>query len=359
MSSTKEIIQVMSAHRFDKRALADHLGANMQGLSGILTVRQFGYGQSNPTFLVSASGKEYVLRKKPPGKLLPSAHAVDREYRILKALNDTDVPVPETYLLCEDESIIGTAFYVMELIKGRIFRDPTASQVSDAKERAAIFDAMNETLAKIHLVDWNKLGLADYGKPGNYMARQVSRWTKQYEASKTDEIRSMNNLIQWLAKNIPEDDSTTIAHGDYRLENLIIHPTEPRVIAVLDWELSTLGHPLADLAYNCMLYHLPASGGRLSGYGGLDLKALGIPSEANYVATYCRRTGRNKIANWEFFLAFGMFRLAAIVQGVYKRGLDGIASSDKAKTYGVHVEFLSDIAWQLVSDAGVPGSHKT
>jgi aminoglycoside phosphotransferase (APT) family kinase protein len=349
MNSTEEIIEVRPAHRFDEGALTDYLVRELEGFSGRLAVRQFEYGQSNPTFLLTAGGKEYVLRKKPPGKLLPSAHAVDREYRILQALNDTDVPVPKTYLLCEDESIIGTAFYVMEFVEGRIFRDATASEASGPAERAAIFDFMNDTLAKIHLVDWKALGLTDYGKPGNYMTRQVGRWTKQYEASKTEEIQSMNNLIQWLPENVPDDDSTTIVHGDFRLENIIIHPTEPRVLAVLDWELSTVGHPLGDLAYNCAGYHMPATGGLRAGYSGLDLKELGIPSEGDYTGAYCRRTGRKEIPNWAFFLAFSMFRLASIVQGVYKRGLDGIASSDKAKTYGEQVQFLSDIAWQIVS----------
>jgi aminoglycoside phosphotransferase (APT) family kinase protein len=314
-----------------------------------VTTRQFGYGQSNPTFLVSGDGKEYVLRKKPPGRLLPSAHAVDREYRILKTLYDTDVPVPRTYLLCEDESIIGTPFYVMERVRGRIFRDPTAPGVSDPRERTAIFDAMNGTLAKIHQVDWKASGLSDFGKPGNYMARQIGRWTKQYKASKTDHIESMDSLIQWLSEHIPDHDGTTIVHGDFRLENLIIHPIEPRVVAVLDWELSTLGHPLADLAYNCLGYHFPTVGGLQLGYKNLDLGPLGIPSEEAYVAAYCRRTDRDQIPDWEFFLAFSFFRLAAIIQGVYKRGLDGIASSDNAKTYGARVRFLADTGWQIAS----------
>jgi len=333
-------MQVRPAHRFDEKALADFLRRELEDAPQELTIQQFEYGQSNPTFLLSGGETKYVLRKKPPGKLLPSAHAVDREYRIIKALEDTEVAVPKTLLLCEDRSIIGTPFYVMEFVEGRIFRDPSASQVSDPKERAAILDAMNEMLAKIHLVEWEALGLNDYGKPGNYMARQVERWTKQYEASKTDEIQSMISLIQWLRHNIPDDDSTTIAHGDYRLENMIIHPTEPRVVAVLDWELSTLGHPLADLAYNCMVYHLPTMGDRHFGYSGKDLPGLGIPSESDYTAAYCRRTGRSEISNWEFFMAFSIFRLAAIVQGVYKRGLDGIASSDNAKSYGKQVRFL-------------------
>ena len=349
MSSKDKIVQVREAHRFDENALADYLTKELDDFSGRLEVLQFGYGQSNPTFLLSAGHKDYVLRKKPPGKLLPSAHAVDREYRIMKALKETDVPVPNTYLLCEDDSIIGTPFFIMERLKGRIFRDPTASKVVDSGERAAIFDAMNETLSSIHQVDWKALGLEDYGKPGNYMARQVGRWTKQYQAAKTEEIESMDNLGHWLMEQMPSDDCTTIVHGDFRLENLIIHSTEPRVIAVLDWELSTLGHPLADLAYNCMGYHIPSVGSLRAGYGGKSLSELGIPEEKAYVAAYCRRTGINEIPNWVFFVAFSMFRLAAIVQGVYKRGLDGIASSDNARTYGDQVRFLADLGWQIAS----------
>ena len=349
MKSKEEITQVRSAHRFDENSLADYLKSNMEGFSGELKVHQFAFGQSNPTFLLSAGGKEYILRKKPPGKLLPSAHAVDREYRIIAALKETKVPVPEALLLCRDDSIIGTPFYVMNRVEGRIFRHVTAHSASDAEERSAIFDAMNDTLAKIHLVDWEAMGLADYGKPGNYMARQVGRWTKQYMASKTGNMEAMENLIKWLEKNIPADESATIVHGDFRLENLIVHPTEPRVVAVLDWELSTLGHPLADLAYNCMNYYIPVMENKISGYRGLDLAALGIPEERDYIAAYCRRTGRRSIPNWKFFIGFSMFRLIAIIQGVYKRGLDGIASSDKAKDYGEYGRLLADLAWKIVS----------
>jgi len=277
-----------------------------------------------------------------------SAHAVDREYRIITALQESDVPVPRTYALCEDDSIIGTAFYIMEYVQGRIFRKVATPEISEPAERAAIFDSMNDTLSKIHLVDWEAKGLSDYGKPGNYMARQVNRWSKQYIASKTDDIKSMDSLIKWLPEHIPEDDSTTIVHGDYRLENMIIHPTEPRAVAVLDWEISTLGHPLADLAYNCTGYHLPDFGNRGISFDGLDLKTLGIPLEEEYLAAYCERTGRSDIPNWNFFLAFSVFRLASIVQGVYKRGLDGIASSETAKTYGEFARFLSDEAWKIV-----------
>jgi aminoglycoside phosphotransferase (APT) family kinase protein len=349
MKPREEITPVREAHRLNEQALAEYLKKELKGFRGELSVQQFGFGQSNPTFLLSAAGQEYVLRKKPPGKLLPSAHAVDREYRIIQAMKNAGVPVPEPYLLCTDDSVIGTTFYVMERVKGRIFRDPGASEARDPQERSRIFEALNETLAKIHSVDWEAAGLADFGKPGNYLARQVSRWTKQYEASKTEAMESMDRLIRWLRENIPGDDPTTVVHGDYRLENTIVHPSEPRVLAVLDWELSTLGHPLADLAYNCLFYHLPATGELGSGYQGLKLNELGIPSEADYVAAYCRRTGRTVPSDWTFFIAFSLFRLAAIVQGVYKRGLDGIASSDNARKYGAYARFLADAAWCLVA----------
>jgi aminoglycoside phosphotransferase (APT) family kinase protein len=349
MSSEDEIIPVRSAHRFDEEALARYLADKLEGFAGKLTVKQFGQGQSNPTYLLGSGDREWVLRKKPPGKLLPSAHAVDREYRVIKALRDTDVPVPEACLLCEDDTVVGTPFYVMKRAEGRIFRDPSMPEVSSAEERSAIFEEMNETLAKLHQVDLKAVGLEDFGKSGNYMSRQVSRWTRQYEASKTDEIESMESLIQWLNEKIPDDETTTIVHGDYRLENMVIHATEPRVIAILDWELCTLGHPLADLAYNCMSYRFPAGAGTNLGLGGLDLKAMGIPSEAEYVDAYCRRTGRGSIPNWSFFLAFSIFRVAAIVQGVYKRGLDGIASSSRAESLGIYVRFLSDTGWQIAS----------
>ncbi len=348
MNTAQEIVETREAHRIDEKKLAEYLKQHLTEFSGEMTVHQFAFGQSNPTYLLSTKDDEYVLRKKPPGKLLPSAHAVDREYRILKTLGNTDVPVAKTYHLCEDESIIGTAFYIMERMQGRVFREPTATEAANAEERAAIFDAMNDTLANIHMVDWKALGLENFGKPGNYMARQVSRWTKQYEASKTEDIDSMDRLITWLNANIPDDDSTTIVHGDFRLENTMVHATQPQIIAVFDWELSTLGHPLADLAYNCMGYHLPDLEDKRMSLTNDNLDEYGIPTEEEYIAAYCRRTGRSNIPNWEFFLAFSVFRLAAIVQGVYKRGLDGIASSDNAKTYGDYVKFLSNAAWQIL-----------
>jgi len=350
MSEEEEIGEVRPAHRFDTNALADYLRQTLGDFPQDFRVGQFGYGQSNPTFIIFTKDKDYVLRKKPPGKLLPSAHAIEREFRMFQALNQTDVPVPETYLLCEDASVIGTPFYLMEKLEGRVFRDGIASTLNEPEQRAALFDSMNDTLARIHKVDYEAIGLGDFGKPGNYIARQVNRWTKQYRASQTETIESMDFLIEWLGANIPEDDSTAIVHGDFRIENLMIHPTEPRVIAVLDWELATLGHPLADLAYNCMGYHLPRVQERLSGFIGLDLKEMGIPPESEYIADYCRRTGRREIRDWEFFLAFSMFRLAAIAQGVYKRGIDGNASSTIATTYKDRVRYLADPAREIIAN---------
>jgi aminoglycoside phosphotransferase (APT) family kinase protein len=343
MIARGEVTPVRETHRFDEEALVEYLRPRLEDFRGHIRVSQFKYGQSNPTFVISGGEREYVLRKKPPGKLLPSAHAVDREYRILKALQDTDVPVPRVFLLCEDDSVIGTSFYIMERVRGRIFRDSIAESISGPGERSAIFDSMNETLANIHKVDWKALGLADFGKTGNYMVRQVNRWARQYQTSMTDQIETMDNLIKWLRENIPEDDVTTIVHGDFRFDNLIFHPTKPRVVATLDWELSTLGHPLADLAYTCMKYYFSSSL-NYRGYKDLDLESLGIPVEQEYIAAYCRRTGRDEIKDWRFFVAFGIFRLAAICQGVYKRGLMGNASSENAKTYGAQVWSLSEIA---------------
>jgi aminoglycoside phosphotransferase (APT) family kinase protein len=338
----EETIEVREAHRFDVDALARWLDAHVERCSGPLDVRQFAGGQSNPTFLLASNGRHFVLRKKPPGKLLPSAHQVDREYRVMHALAGTGVPVPLMLGACEDDRVIGTAFYVMEFVEGRIFRDLQLPSLSRT-ERAAVYDSMNEALAKLHNVDYRSVGLADFGKPGNYFERQIGRWTKQYRAAETERIASMEELITWLPRNIPADDSTTIAHGDFRLENSIYDPIEPRMIAILDWELSTIGHPLADLAYNCMPYHLvhPSIGGLV----GLDFAASGIPSEQEYVARYCERTGRKRIEDWSFYIAFSIFRLASISQGVYKRGLDGNASSARATTFKDTCRLLSDMAW--------------
>ena len=347
MKPNNELRKVRKAHKLDMPVLISYLQDRMD-VSGKLTIQQFSFGQSNPTYLLQDRNKAYVLRKKPPGKLLPSAHAVEREYRILKILEKTDVPVPKMVLLCNDVAVIGTPFYIMEHVEGRIFRNPTLPDMTSPKERFAVYDAMNDTLARIHRVDWQAMGLEDYGKPGNYMTRQVGKWSKQYMASKTDPIQSMDNLMEWLPQNIPDDDRTTIVHGDFRLENMIFHPSESKVVAVLDWELSTLGHPLADLAYNCMSYYLPSMGSRTFGISDVNIETTGIPTEAVYTAAYCQRTHRKDIPNWSFFMAFGMFRLAAIVQGVYKRGLDGNASAADAQSFGILVHFLSDAGWNLI-----------
>ena len=345
VSLTTEVVPVLPQHRFDEAGLARFMAAHIAGFTPPLTVSQFHGGMSNPTFLVrDARGHCYVLRKKPPGQLLPSAHAVEREFKVISALAATDVPVARAYALCEDPVVIGQAFYLMEHVEGRVFRNYTLPDSAPA-ERAAIYDAMNDVLARLHRVDYEAVGLSDYGKAGGYAARQISRWSRQYAASRTDEIAAMDRLARWLPEHIPAEDETTIVHGDYRLENMIWHPTEPRVLAVVDWELGTLGHPLADLAYNCLPWHAPdARRGDLTGLG----PDHGIPSEADYVSAYCRRTGRSGIADWRFYLVLSLFRLAAIAQGVYKRGLDGNVSSPGALDRGAKARELAERAWVLV-----------
>jgi aminoglycoside phosphotransferase (APT) family kinase protein len=338
---------VAPQHAFDIGRLDAYLRAHVAGYSGELTVEQFKGGQSNPTFLLQAGGKRYVLRRKPPGNLLPSAHAVDREYRVIRALAATDVPVAQAYALCEDLDVIGSAFYVMDYVEGRILWNSALPDHAPA-ERAAMFDEMNRVIAALHSVDYAQHGLADYGKPGNYLERQVARWTRQYRASETERIEAVENLIAWLPQHIPAGDETAIVHGDYRIDNVIFHPTEPRILAVLDWELSTLGHPLADFAYHCMTWRMAPGASR--GLAGLDLKALGIPSEDEYVAAYCRRTGRAGIAReqWEYYMVFNMFRLTGILQGVMARALQGNASSAEALAAGKRARPLAEMAWQLV-----------
>lgn len=320
---------------------------HIDGLDGPIEVRQFEGGQSNPTFLLTSGRRKYVMRKKPPGKLLASAHQVDREYRVMTALWETDVPVPRTRALCEDDSVIGTAFYIMDHVEGRIFVDPQLPELTP-EERSGIYDSMNDALAKLHNVDYKSVGLEDFGRPGNYFERQVNRWIKQYRGAQTDEIPEMERLIEYMPENIPDEPTTSIAHGDYRLGNLITHPTEPRIVAVLDWELCTIGHPLADLAYNCMGYHLmsPTQGGLVD----VDFEKTGIPSEEEYVARYCERTGREGIEDWDYYVAFAIFRLASIAQGVYKRHLDGIASSAKAGDYGNTCKLLAENAWRIIEE---------
>lgn len=329
--------------------LGDYLARRLRGFDAPLHVTQFQGGQSNPTYLVEADGRRCVLRKKPPGKLLPSAHQVEREYRVMRALADTDVPVPDMLLLCEDETVVGTSFYVMEYMDGRVEQDPTLPGLSDSAERRATYDSMNDILARLHRVDWQVAGLQDFGKPAGYIARQIARWTRQYQASRTHDIPAMDRLIEWLPRHIPEDDETAIAHGDFRLGNLILHPDKPRVIAVLDWELSTLGHPLSDLAYSCVPYHLPAGQPGLRGLIGSDYIARGIPAEEDYVAAYCHRMGRGPVGNWPFYVAFALFRLAAIVQGVYARAQGGNASDARALEVGRNAALLAETGWGLVN----------
>ncbi|MDP9141732.1 MAG: phosphotransferase [Pseudomonadota bacterium] len=347
MSTPAITMPVQEKHRFDIPALQRYMQQHVAGYSGELSVEQFKGGQSNPTYRLSAGGKNYVLRRKPPGKLLASAHAVDREYQVISALAGSKVPVAKTYCLCEDESVIGTAFYIMDCVEGRVLWDPALPGLTPDVRRTML-DEMNRVIAELHTVDHAAIGLADYGKPGNYFARQISRWTKQYRASETERIDAMDRLIAWLPEHIPPGDETTIVHGDYRLDNMIFHPNEPRVLAVLDWELSTLGHPLADFAYHCMTWHIPA--GVFRGLGGAKLAELGIPSEAEYVRTYCERTGRGPIDpdHWDFYMAYNLFRLAAILQGIMGRVKDGTASSAQAQQMGAAAKPLSDLAWHQV-----------
>ena len=339
---------VEERHRFDVSSLEHYLAQRISGLRGPLAVEQFKGGQSNPTYKVSdAAGRRFVLRRKPPGKLLPSAHAVDREFRVIHALYPTGFPVAKPHVLCEDALVIGTPFYVMDFVNGRVLWDQSLPGMTKT-ERAAIWDELNRVIAQLHSIDYRAVGLEDFGKPGNYIERQISRWTKQYQASETERVEAMDNLIAWLPKNIPPSASTTVVHGDYRLDNAIFHPTEPRILAVLDWELSTLGDPLADFAYHCMSWHIPP--GQFRGIAGLDLKALGIPSEAEYVARYCERTGQKRIdpSHWDFYLAYNLFRIAAILQGILKRVVDGTAASAHARDAGSRAKPMAELGWKQV-----------
>jgi len=332
---------VEERHRIDVAALEKYLGFR------IAEVEQFKGGQSNPTYrFIAADGRRFVLRRKPPGKLLPSAHAVDREYRVISALSRVDFPVAKPLVLCEDENVIGTAFYVMDFVEGRVLWDQSLPGMGKA-ERGAIWDEMNNVISRLHRVDYRAVGLESFGKPGNYIERQVARWTKQYQASETEPMEAMNNLIAWLPRNIPPETATTVVHGDFRLDNTIYHPGEPRILAVLDWELSTLGDPLADFAYHCMSWHIPP--GQFRGIAGLPLKDLGIPSEAEYIARYCKRTGRSGIdpAHWDFYMAYNLFRIAAILQGIRKRVVDGTAASAHAQDAGSRAKPMAELGWQV------------
>jgi aminoglycoside phosphotransferase (APT) family kinase protein len=319
---------------FEVAALRSYLSNHLDGFDGDVEMSQFTGGQSNPSYLLRTAAGAYVLRKQPEGELLPKAHAVDREYRVMKALGQTDVPVPRMFHFCEDRGIVGTPFLVMEYVEGRVFRDPTLPNCAPS-ERAAIYDSMNQTLAHLHKVDPVAVGLGDFGRGGNYFSRQIDRWTKQYRASQTEDYEDMEALIAWLPGRVPQDDTTTLVHGDFRLENLIFHPTEPRAVAALDWELSTFGHPLGDLSYNCMLYHLPTD--TFGGFIGHDLAALGIPGEDAYVDAYRQRVGLEEIEDWSFCIAFSLFRISAILQGVYARALAGNAAAPDALEKGAMV----------------------
>jgi len=332
----------------DSDAVTHYLEARLEGFQGPLQITKFPTGQSNPTFLLDAASGRYVLRRKPPGKLLKSAHAVDREYRVMRALQETGVPVPRPYLLCEDEGVIGAMFFVMSLVEGRHFADPRTPEVSN-EERSGFYDDMNRVLVALHSLDVEAIGLADFGRPGNYFERQVGRWTKQYQASATEVIPAMDHLMAWLSHNTPPDDGrVSLVHGDYRIDNMIMAADASRIAALLDWELSTLGHPLADLAYQCMQWRMPV-GEQGRGLEGVDRNGLGIPTEKAYVARYCERAGLPAIDNWAFYLAFSFFRFAAILQGVLKRALDGIASNpDQAKRLGAMVPVLAEKAMVVV-----------
>lgn len=340
MSAATEpkLIEILPQHTLDQGRLFAYLADHIERFAQPAKIRQFQGGQSNPTFLIETSARTYVLRKKPPGALLQSAHQIDREFRIQQALGATGIPVPAMLHFCADPGIIGTEFYVMDHIKGRVFHDVMMPGLTPA-ERGAIQRHLIETIADLHSVDYKTIGLADYGRPDNYIARQIERWTRQYEASKTANFAPMTNLIAWLRANIPQADESTIVHGDFRLGNMMIHPTTPHIVAVLDWELSTLGHPLADLAYCCMSYHLPpGSGPAMAGYQGVDVASLGLMSEAEALTLYCARTGRSHIDSWQFFMGFSLFRSAAIVEGVYARALAGNAADERANR--MHEVFL-------------------
>jgi aminoglycoside phosphotransferase (APT) family kinase protein len=336
----------------DTASLERYLTAEVTGFKGPLKAEKFGGGQSNPTFLLTSPSGRFVLRRKPPGKLLKSAHAVDREYRVMRSLGGTPVPVPRMVLLCTDDSIIGAMFFVMEFVEGRVFWAPALPEL-DTVGRMAVYDEMNKALAALHKTDFVKLGLSDFGRPGSYFERQMSRWGDQYRASETSRIAEVETLLSWLKANVPADDGRVcLVHGDYRLDNMIFAKDAPRLLALIDWELSTLGHPFSDIAYQCMQWRLPNEG-VFRGLGGIDRRSLGIPTEEEYVARYCQRTGISGIPIWTFCLAFNFFRLLAILQGVYKRTLDGNASNpERGRKMGASVPVLARMAVDLIEGRG-------
>jgi aminoglycoside phosphotransferase (APT) family kinase protein len=342
------LVSVLPNHRFDEARLAQYLSTRLDGFATPCTIRQFQGGQSNPTFLLETLEHRYVLRKKPPGRLLPSAHAVEREYQVITALAESPIPVPRPYLLCEDDSVIGQPFYIMAYVEGRLFGDPELPGLKPA-ERSAIYDAMNATLADLHRVDIDRVGLRSFGRPEQFITRQIVRWTRQYQAAELGDSPAMDRLIEWLPAQDPGADEVAIQHGDFRLGNLIFHRSEPRVVAVLDWELSTLGHPIADLAYNCLAYRGLAPAARAKLTAGIAVE--GIPSEREYVAAYCRRVGRRDIPNWPFFIVFQLFRAAAILAGVHRRALNGNAADAGALEHSSVYRALAERAWEIASCA--------
>jgi len=325
------------------------LAAHVPGFRGPLAAERFAGGQSNPTYKLTSGSGAYVLRRKPSGTLLPSAHAVDREYRVMRALARTAVPVPQVHALCEDAGVIGSAFYVMEFLDGRIFWDQRLPEVGVA-ERGVMFDSMNQVIAALHSLDPGAVGLGDFGRPGNYLARQIARWSRQYQASETDKQPAMDALIEWLPRHLPAEAEARIVHGDYRMDNLVFHKTEPVVVGVLDWELSTTGDALADFAYHAMMWRVSPE--LFRGLAGVDFASLNIPTEAEYVAAYCRRTGRPAVENWEFYIVYSLFRLAAILQGIAKRALDGTAASAEAVAVGQTARPVGEQAWALARSLG-------
>jgi aminoglycoside phosphotransferase (APT) family kinase protein len=346
MSGAK-LVEPLPAHRFDPAPLFAYLRDHLEDFPGEARLLQFQGGQSNPTFLLETASQKYVLRKKPPGQLLASAHQIDREYRIQQALRGTDVPVVPVRLYCADPAIIGTEFYIMDFLPGRVFGDVLMPDLSPA-ERGAMQRDLFTTIGRLHRLDYGACGLADFGRPTGYAARQLARWRGQYEASQTEDVPAMTKLMAWLSTHVPERDESAIAHGDFRLGNMMVHPSDPRIIAVLDWELATLGHPLADLAYCCLPFHLPRIEGPLQGYGGLDLAAHGLANEDDMLALYCRVTGRYEIVDWKFFLGFAMFRSAAIAEGVYARALAGNAADTRGIAMHEVMKVMAQSGWEIV-----------
>lgn len=349
-----ETTAVAEKHRFDEAKLVDFMAAHVDGYEGPVNVLQFAGGQSNPTYKLETPRRNYVLRRKPPGKLLPSAHAVDREYRVISALNQTDFPVPRAYALCEDESVLGTPFYIMDCVEGRVFWNFHMPELTP-EQRGQVFVSMCDTMAKLHGYDYKAIGLEDFGRPGNYFVRQISRWTKQYQLSATADIPAMDKLIDWLPGAIPEDDSVSLVHGDFSIHNLLFHPTEPRLVAALDWELSTIGHPLGDLFYNVMTYYTPDPDGTSErSLINIDYKSHGIPSLEDYLQMYCDRVGRGTIENPAFYKAYNLFRISAIAQGIIGRIKDGTANDPTADMEAMteRVSVTAEAAWDFALEAG-------